>query len=121
MVGMSDAASRAHVLQTAMASVWNRARGEVFARLDLIAQMVAAYASGTPNERLRQEAEDAAHKLAGGLGTFGFAEGSHLARSSERLLALPRLQPEQVRELDRQLRALRREVERPFPPSAAAP
>lgn len=43
---------------------------------------------GTLNSDLRQQSRSQAHKLAGSLGCYGFAEGSRIARELERLLEL---------------------------------
>lgn len=55
-------------------------------RLTVLEQAVIALQQGNLGDELRQKAEQEAHKLAGALGTFGFAEGSQLAKEIEQLL-----------------------------------
>jgi diguanylate cyclase (GGDEF)-like protein len=64
----------------ALATIWNQHRETMFARVDTIA---LALADGTK----RGQARDAAHQLAGTVGTFGFPRASELARALERMLA----------------------------------
>ena len=60
--------------------IWHRNRDQVLERLALLDR--AAQARPLP-ESLREEATSVAHKLAGSLGMFGFADGTRLARSLE--------------------------------------
>ena len=53
---------------------------ERLVKLELAAQ---ALAKGALSDGLRTEAHDAAHKLAGVLGTFGLTKGTVLAREAE--------------------------------------
>jgi DNA-binding response OmpR family regulator len=52
-------------------------------RLAVLEQAITALHQGSLSEKLRQQAQHEAHKLAGALGTFGFAEGSRLAETIE--------------------------------------
>jgi len=77
-------------------------------RIERLAETAAAIASGNLEEEQRRAAERDAHKLAGSAGSFGFAEGSRLARTAEQLLQV--LQPgraepaEQLRQIADELR-----------------
>ncbi len=55
-------------------------------RLAVLKQAVAALSRGTLSNELRQQAGREAHKLAGSLGSFGFAQASQLAQEIETLL-----------------------------------
>ena len=69
--------------QQKLMNIWHRNREQVMERLALLDR--AAEARPLP-ETLREEATVIAHKLAGSLGMFGFAEGTRLARSLEQYL-----------------------------------
>src|SRR5262249_23300368 len=62
--------------------VWERRRGDVLGRVDVID---AALADGADGET-REEGRRQAHMLAGSAGTFGFPRASEIARSLERAL-----------------------------------
>lgn len=68
---------------------------------------------------LRQKAEKEAHKLAGSLGTFGYPEGSKLARAIEHLLMEPKvLGKQETIQLDRLIANLKTELQKPpLPPT----
>ncbi len=55
-------------------------------RLAVLNQAVQALKEGQLSEQIRLAAEQEAHKLAGSLGSFGFAVGSQLAQETEDLL-----------------------------------
>ena len=97
-----------------VAQLWERFKAATFTRLGVLEQAVAALVAGTLSEELRQHAERDAHKLAGSVGMFGFAEGSRLASTIEQLLeaGAPVGQAETVR-LSELVVRLRREVEQP--------
>ncbi len=73
-------------LLKAVAGVWERMRPMILARVPPIEAAVAALLEGRLEEDLRGWAVREAHKLAGSLGTFGFPEGSRVAREIEDLL-----------------------------------
>ncbi len=78
-------------------------------RLDAIDRGTAAGAA----PEVRDEARDAAHQLAGSVGTFGFARATDLARELEAALGEPDLGVPQaaLRDLSVLARGLRRELE----------
>ena len=69
-----------------LAGIWERSKGTVNSQLTFLEQAATALAEGTLGDATRQQAEREAHKLAGSVGTFGFTEGTRLAREIERLL-----------------------------------
>ncbi len=69
-----------------VAGVWDRFAATTIERLEALEQAGVALLEGTLNPELRQRAEREAHKLAGSVGTFGFAAGSKFARELEHML-----------------------------------
>jgi HPt (histidine-containing phosphotransfer) domain-containing protein len=92
--------------------MWERNLPIIHDRLKLLEE--AANAEPLP-DKLRIEAMNIAHKLAGSLGMFGFAEGTRLARQLELALDVPAPDLTQVALLTRQLREVL------FPPSSLSP
>lgn len=120
-LGMGGAApAAASGLTSAVAGVWARYRDQVLARVDVLESAAMRLLEGRLDREARREAEREAHKLAGSVGTFGFAEGSRLAREAETLLASPAApgQAEALRLADLAV-AIRRELT--APPAAPAP
>lgn len=81
-----DSAEQA-ALNQAMAALWAKflpQMQERMAKLDLANEAIA---EGKLTEDLRAEANAAAHKLAGVLGTFGMTKGTVLAREAEVIYA----------------------------------
>jgi HPt (histidine-containing phosphotransfer) domain-containing protein len=66
--------------QQKLMAIWERNRPQVMERLALLERAAEAHPL---SDQLREEAVAIAHKLAGSLGMFGFAEGTRLARSIE--------------------------------------
>jgi HPt (histidine-containing phosphotransfer) domain-containing protein len=99
----------------AVAEIWERSKGTIFGRVAVLEQATRALLAGTLDEALRQRAEQEAHKLTGSLGTFGFAQGSRLAREMEHALGVgvPLGQAEAAR-LSELVVTLRQELERPL-------
>jgi HPt (histidine-containing phosphotransfer) domain-containing protein len=87
-----------------IASLWERNRGQVEERLNLLERAAAANSQGEMGEELRNAARGIAHKLAGSLGMFGFPVGSEIARQLELLLEHADPDPEALTELTAQLR-----------------
>ena len=119
-VGPPASAGAAGGLNSAVAGVWARYRDAVLARVDALEGAAIGLLEGRLDREGRREAEREAHKLAGSVGTFGFAEASRLAREAETLLAGPNEpgQAEALRLADLAV-AIRRELS--APPSAAVP
>ncbi len=76
-----------------LADLWERHRGTNLSRVAVLEDVTLAIIEGTADDEARSLAQREAHKLAGSLGTFGFHEGSRLARSIESLLEDERPEP----------------------------
>jgi HPt (histidine-containing phosphotransfer) domain-containing protein len=96
----------------AIREVWPRVRYVATERLELLIRSACALGQGPLDEDARAEALQAAHKLAGALGTYGFPEGSSTARRAERLLDAGRHDPGELDEVVRELMALRVRLDR---------
>jgi DNA-binding response OmpR family regulator len=73
----------AAVVHSTVAQIWAEVKGLSDDRLKILEQAAQALQDGTCDLTLQQQASQAAHKLAGALGSFGFPEGSTIARSLE--------------------------------------
>ena len=109
----------------AIGALWERFKGVAFDRLESVEAAVVAQLEGRLDAEQKRRAEREAHKLAGSVGTFGFAEGSRIAREIELLLQGPLGSAETLRLSDLSV-ALRRALEKPgsngdTPQSRAAP
>jgi DNA-binding response OmpR family regulator len=97
-----------------LSKVLERFRGSFAQQVTVLEQAKIALVEGNLSEGLRQSAGQEAHKLAGGLGTFGYPEGSNLARAIEDMLmddtALGR---EEALRLDRLVADLQQELTKP--------
>jgi diguanylate cyclase (GGDEF)-like protein len=69
-----------------LSALWERHHGTNAARVEALESAALALVDGNLPPSLRKEAKVAAHKLAGSLGTFGFDEGTSVARTAEALL-----------------------------------
>jgi diguanylate cyclase (GGDEF)-like protein len=88
----SSGTSRAH-LDGVLGQIWEMSRGDVDAQLVLIEQAVAAAVAGELGDDLRELAAREAHKLAGSVGTLGFATASQRARELEIGLGAATIEP----------------------------
>ena len=70
-------------MAAALARLWTRFLPEIENRVGLLETAAAALSVGTLTAEQREAAHDAAHKLAGTLGTFGLHRGTDLARQVE--------------------------------------
>lgn len=70
----------------AVAGIWQRFQGRVNEQVTLLEQAAEALTGNILSQQLQASAEKEAHTLAGSLGTFGFPEGSRLARQIENRL-----------------------------------
>jgi len=82
----AEAERRAEV-SAVVASMWERFRDAIFARVATLESAAAALREGRLDDAARRDAEREAHKLAGAAGTFGFHGASHAAAEAEALLA----------------------------------
>jgi HPt (histidine-containing phosphotransfer) domain-containing protein len=101
---MADSAASSQLAektQALLADLWQRTLPVVHARLNLLDEA----ANAEPlSDKLRIDAMNVAHKLAGSLGMFGFTEGTRLARQLELALDVPAPDSTHVALLTRQLR-----------------
>ncbi len=105
-----------------VARLWQRFRPVSLERVQVIEDAVLALQRGVLDPELRQRAGHDAHKLAGSLGTFGFPEGTRLARELERVFRADRpLNPSDATRLYELATALRRELTVDSPRPAAEP
>jgi chemotaxis protein histidine kinase CheA len=70
--------------------LWNKYHHTLQSRIETIATAVNDLQDGSLSEELRHKAVQAAHNLAGSLGTFGLEEGSHSAHKIEAALRTAR-------------------------------
>ncbi|HXJ96405.1 MAG TPA: response regulator [Terriglobia bacterium] len=99
-------------LQGKLAEIWTRTRERVLERLEVLDQASVALLEGKLSAALREQAESAAHKLAGLLGTFGLSAGSRFARELELSLRKVELTSEiRARRFSECVAALRLEVD----------
>jgi HPt (histidine-containing phosphotransfer) domain-containing protein len=84
-------------------------------RLGVLAQATAALEEQRLSASLRLKAEQEAHKLAGSLGTFGYAQGTALARAIEmHFRSDAPLTAADAADLREKVNSLRIELERPL-------
>jgi HPt (histidine-containing phosphotransfer) domain-containing protein len=76
-------AKEQHTMSEALDRLWNRFRPEMDERVDLLEAANKSLAADKLSMHQREEANSAAHKLAGVLGTFGLTKGTVLAREAE--------------------------------------
>ncbi|NJP09457.1 MAG: response regulator [Leptolyngbyaceae cyanobacterium RU_5_1] len=84
----SDAQTQSLYQQTKLrlAIVWKKYQGLSRDRLSVLEQATTEWLEKRLEEEQRQRAQQAAHKLAGSLGIFGFTDGSNLAKRVEKML-----------------------------------
>ena len=98
-------------MATAVAKAWETHRDTMNERLSVLEAAVAALDIGQLSPELQHAGCSQAHKLAGSLGCFGFAEGSRLARELEQLLQLDvPLDNEQVSQMAGLVKGLRQNI-----------
>ncbi len=107
----AQAVAQEEAIRLKIQQIWHQAQGRVQAQLDVIQQLLTAIAEGaiaTPD--LWQAARREAHSLAGSLGTFGFTQGSQLAKKIEVSLNQTVDSSGRLAELAADLMALRQEL-----------
>lgn len=70
-------------MSEALARLWSKFLPDIEARVAVLEAASLALTTGTLQEDQREAAHQAAHKLAGVLGTFGLHRGTDLARQVE--------------------------------------
>ena len=74
-------------LSAAIDKLWERFLPEIRERVAVLESAAAGFNANTLTEEQKEEANSAAHKLAGTLGTFNLARGTELARELELVFA----------------------------------
>ena len=93
-------------IRQTMAALWERNLPLIRDRLDELGRAAEAAATGSLDPAQRASAAGTAHKLAGSLGMFGYAQGTDLARELEQHLETAgEADPARLQELARSLRA----------------
>ena len=92
-------------LEAALVRIWDRSKPLTRERLARIEAAVDALERGRCTDPAVEDAQHAAHQLAGSLGTFGLHDGTLLARQIEAELKESK-DPGSVGDLARRLRAL---------------
>lgn len=91
-------------------NIWQRNKESFTCQLALFEQVVVALMSDSLSEQIQDTAKLEAHKMAGSLGSFGFNEGSRLAREIEELLETEAT-GEQATQLQQLVSLLQQELE----------
>jgi len=73
-------------LHDLLATLWSRSQQNIRERLDVLRTAHRTLRANPTDTNARRAGADAAHKLAGILGTFGLPEGTKLARRIEVML-----------------------------------
>ena len=92
-------------LEAALARIWDRSRPLTRERLERVEAAVGPLERGRCADPAIEDAQHAAHQLAGSLGTFGLHEGSDIARAIEHELQGP-AEVARLTDLSGRLRAL---------------
>jgi len=87
-------------LAGALDRLWKQFLPEIEQRVARLEAANAALAKGKISDDQRAEANSAAHKLAGTLGTFGLTKGTILAREAELLYSGGETDPEALTQLE---------------------
>ncbi|WP_448269546.1 response regulator [Nostoc sp. DSM 114159] len=105
---------------TSVNRVLERFRNSFVGQVAVLEQAKTALLAGNLNKDLQQNALREAHKLAGSMGSFGYPEGSRLARKIEHLLLEDSLlSPEQISNFSQLVTALQQELTKPAVTSTA--
>ena len=73
-------------IESALGELWQESRDEVLARITVLEDAAAALAAGELGPEQRERARQAAHKLRGAAGMFGFTRASETAQELEEVL-----------------------------------
>ena len=99
-------------LHDLLATLWSRSRETIGERLDVLRTTHRTLRTHPADKNARRAGADAAHKLAGILGTFGLPDGTNLARHVEVMLesAAP-IRPFDLESLQRAIDQLHQMIE----------
>jgi HPt (histidine-containing phosphotransfer) domain-containing protein len=99
-------------LHDLLATLWARSRQTISDRLDVLRHTHRALRANPADKHARRAGADAAHKLAGILGTFGLPEGTDLARRVEVMLeSSATIKPYDLESLQRTIDRLHQMIE----------
>ncbi|MGF1602872.1 MAG: response regulator [Thermosynechococcaceae cyanobacterium] len=105
----------------AITDIWIKFQPRVSQQVGVLEEAAAALQTGPLEAPIQQQARREAHTLAGGLGTFGLAEGSRIARNLEHLLQVDApLGEAQLLQFQQAVTALRQEVDQAHRPQVAS-
>ena len=106
-------------MRATIAQAWETHQATMQERLQVLDATVTAVQEGHLNSDLQQQGRSQAHKLAGSLGCYGFAEGSRIARKLEQLLELEApLGDQQASQVAQLVQNLRQSLAEPTPAAA---
>ena len=80
-------------LHDLLATLWSRSQQTISDRLDVLRTAHRSLRTNPADKNAHRAGADAAHKLAGILGTFGLPDGTNLARRVEVMLESAALHP----------------------------
>jgi HPt (histidine-containing phosphotransfer) domain-containing protein len=95
----SGGGEEAAAIAAALDRMWVKFVPDLLDRVGVLEAAARVLATGELTDELRQQAQAAAHKLAGSLGTFGLGRGTELARMLEGRWAAGGLQVSDAEEL----------------------
>lgn len=105
--------------KAAVSRLWETFKGDLLGEVEKLAQVSSRLSEGSLLPSQQQEAAAVAHRLVGALGSYGWAQGSEVARQIERLLqAQGSLSGERLSEL---VASLRQALERESSESSISP
>jgi len=108
--------------KSAIDKVFERFRGVFHQQIALLEQAKTALLAGNLETELQQNAKNEAHKLAGSMASFGYPEGSKLARSAEHLLMKDQpFSAEEITRVSEVVTALQQELAKPPVTLTASP
>jgi DNA-binding response OmpR family regulator len=94
-------------VQASLTKLWQKYEGTFMAQVEVLTLAKTALLEDRLTQELQQKAKQEAHRLAGSLGIFGFAEGSKLAKLIEQLLEIEGAMAQtQAREFSRHVEGL---------------
>ena len=107
-------------MKATVAKAWETHQATMQERLRILETTATAANGGQLTHDLQQRGRSQAHKLAGSLGCYGFAEGSRLAQKLERLLELAApLDDHQTSQVAQLVQSLRQSLAEPPQATAA--
>lgn len=98
-----------------LGEIWSKFKDLAFQRVADLENLVSAGVEEGITSEIKAKARDSAHKLAGSLGCYGFAEGSRIAKKIEKLLWQIPLESIQIAEIAQFTASLNQELQhQPF-------